>query len=331
MQTIFNTPAPSFNIEEALNIIRKEYDINGEIKELYSDRDQNFHIANKSKNFILKISNPAEQISVLDLQDKAVEYILKNHTNIQIPKRIGPIIQKEKDGKIFLVRLLNYIEGNFLHEKKITKNRHKDIGVFLAKLNNALEGFDHPGAHRKFDWDVRQTGLIEKKLKYIAPIDQKTICHFLNEFEKNIIPFRNELKMSIIHNDANDHNIMIDKEGKMIGIIDFGDMVYSYRALDPAICMAYIAQDNDQVLPYISSMLCGCRSACHLNQMELNSLPYLMCLRLCITVLMAAWRKRLFPKNKYLTISEKPAWKILRGMETINLQEWSDKMIRHAH
>ena len=52
MQTIFNTPAPSFNIEEALNIIRKEYDLNGEIKELYSDRDQNFHIANKSKNFI---------------------------------------------------------------------------------------------------------------------------------------------------------------------------------------------------------------------------------------------------------------------------------------
>ena len=46
--------------------------------------------------------------------------------------------------------------------------------------------------------------------------------------------------MSVIHNDCNDHNIIVN-EKKAMGIIDFGDMVYSFQVLEPAVCMAYLA------------------------------------------------------------------------------------------
>jgi hypothetical protein len=41
---------------------------------------------------------------------------------------------------------------------------------------------------------------------------------------------------------------------------------------------------------------------------------------------MATWRKRLFPDNNYLTISEKPAWKFLKKMHHEDLNEWENKI-----
>ena len=67
-----------------------------------------------------------------------------------------------------------------------------------------------------------------------------------------------------------------------------------------------------------------------LRQSELASTIYLMCSRLCITVSMAAWRKILFPDNKYLTISESSAWKLLRMMEKQDMGEWSSRLVEHA-
>jgi hypothetical protein len=45
---------------------------------------------------------------------------------------------------------------------------------------------------------------------------------------------------------------------------------------------------------------------------------------------MATWRKNLFPNNKYLTISEKPAWKFLKKMHQEDLKEWKNKIISNV-
>tara|TARA_Y100001934_G_scaffold237550_1_gene289832 strand:- start:451 stop:591 length:141 start_codon:yes stop_codon:yes gene_type:complete len=45
---------------------------------------------------------------------------------------------------------------------------------------------------------------------------------------------------------------------------------------------------------------------------------------------MSAWRKKLFPKNKYLTISEAPAWSALNKLSKINLSKLSDDIIKNV-
>ena len=77
-------------------------------------------------------------------------------------------------------------------------------------------------------------------------------------------------------------------------------------------------------------MLKGYHAKFPLQQSELASTIYLMCSRLCITVSMAAWRKRLFPDNKYLTISESSAWTLLRMMEEEDMGEWSSRLVEYA-
>ena len=48
------------------------------------------------------------------------------------------------------------------------------------------------------------------------------------------------MRKSIIHNDGNDHNIILNKDGNLKGIIDFGDIIHSFTALDAAVCMVHI-------------------------------------------------------------------------------------------
>tara|TARA_Y100001968_G_C19289898_1_gene683663 strand:- start:781 stop:930 length:150 start_codon:yes stop_codon:yes gene_type:complete len=42
---------------------------------------------------------------------------------------------------------------------------------------------------------------------------------------------------------------------------------------------------------------------------------------------MSAWRKSLFPDNKYLTISEKSAWMTLEYFKNENLNEWTSHLL----
>lgn len=331
MESVFNVPPPSFTRDQIAKIVWSHYSIRGSISELFSDRDQNFLISGTDKNFILKVSNPIERAEVLDLQEKAVKHISSTEPEMQLPDQIGSITKLKKDGRTYLIRLLKFIEGHFLSDNQLTAKGYQKMGVFLGRLTNALRGFDHHGAHRRFDWDARQIDLIKSKLSYIeSSRDQKTIIHFLDQFKTNIKPFIDDLRMSIIHNDGNDHNIIVDDDSETVGIIDFGDMVFSYTVMEPSVCLAYIALGKKDPLPNMISMLNGYHSTFKLNDAELRSIIHFMCLRICLTVVMASWRKKLFPENKYLIISEASAWKFLKEMQPQDLNNWTRKLTQDA-
>ena len=160
--------------------------------------------------------------------------------------------------------------------------------------------------------------------------DKKTVTHFLNEYENNVLPIAIELKMAVIHNDGNDHNILVDEDGETTGIIDFGDMVYSYQVAEPAVCMAYLGLEKEDAFTPMAQILKGYHSCFSLNNSELKSVIYLVCIRLCISVTMSAWRMKLFPENKYLSVSQKPAWKLLRYLETEDLEKFADRLTKYV-
>jgi hypothetical protein len=105
---------------------------------------------------------------------------------------------------------------------------------------------------------------------------------------------------------------LVDRNGRFNGIIDFGDMVYSYRAAEPAICMSYVALGKGESYKAMANILKGYHSKFPLKNIELEAITYISFIRLCISVTMAAWRTKLFPSNKYLLISQEKAWNYLR-------------------
>ena len=157
---------------------------------------------------------------------------------------------------------------------------------------------------------------------------QKTVAHFLNEYEQHVSPL--DLRMAVIHNDGNDYNVLINGKGETTGIIDFGDTVYSYQVAEPAVCMAYVGLEKDDPFSAMAQVLKGYHSVFRLHDAEINAAIYLSCVRLCISVTMSAWRMKLFPENEYLSVSQKPAWDLLQKLEKENLNEWSNRLIATA-
>tara|TARA_Y100000817_G_scaffold195592_1_gene152989 strand:+ start:156 stop:1154 length:999 start_codon:yes stop_codon:yes gene_type:complete len=331
MKSVFNVSPPAFTKNEIAEIARKHYKVKGDIDELFSDRDQNFIVKDSCNSSIIKVYNQMENESIIDLQEKVINHILDTEPSIKVPKQIGPTITLQKNGHSYLIRHLEYLEGNFLSEIKLSNEDHLKMGMFLGRLSKCLNGFDHPAAHREFDWDARQVGLMKNKLKFIeSPKDRNMISDFIDEFERYITPLIGQMRMSVIHNDGNDNNILSDNNNETIGIIDFGDIVNSYTAMESAVCLAYVAIREIDPLPKMISVLKGYQSIFPLSKAELGSMIYLVCMRVCTTLLMATWRKNLFPHNKYLTISEKPAWKFLRKMHQEDLNEWKNKIISNV-
>jgi ethanolamine-phosphate phospho-lyase len=76
----------------------------------------------------------------------------------------------------------------------------------------------------------------------------------------------------------------------------------------------------------MAQILKGYYSCFSLNNSELKSVIYLVCIRLCISVTMSAWRMKLFPENKYLSVSQKPAWDLLRKLENEDLGKLTDRL-----
>ena len=330
MASVFDTKPPDYSEIDAVRICEIHYNMHGKAVDLYSERDQNFlFIAEDDRKFVLKIFNPAEDRSILEMQHKTILFIRSKDPGLGVPIQVGEIQIMEKDEVSNFVRLISYLDGQFLKDAALDEKSCEKLGGFLGRLSHAMDGFSHPAADREFEWDVRSVSLIKSRMAYLEKDEQqKTVAYFLNEYEQHVSPF--DLRMAVIHNDGNDYNVLINENGETTGIIDFGDMVYSYQVAEPAVCMAYVGLEKDDPFSAMAQVLKGYHSVFPLHDAEIIAAIYLSCVRLCISVTMSAWRMKLFPENEYLSVSQKPAWIFLNKMENEDLSEWSNRLVNYV-
>src|SRR5919112_4179474 len=79
------TPPPSFTGEEAEATITSIYGLHGSTTPLDSERDQNFRVtAPDGREFLLKISNPADDHASLDMQTQAMLHIARQDPELPV-------------------------------------------------------------------------------------------------------------------------------------------------------------------------------------------------------------------------------------------------------
>ncbi len=61
----------------------------------------------------------------------------------------------------------------------------------------------------------------------------------MQQFKDHFLPLRSLLPSSLIHNDGNDHNIVLDDGHHICGLIDFGDMACTPIVVELAVTIAY--------------------------------------------------------------------------------------------
>ncbi len=318
---------PKFNLREAKKIARELFGLEVEAKYLAGYSCRNFYLCNRQgKEFVLKISSQGETRDELDLQNKAMEYLGSKLPRIKFPKALpalnGEVINEVqgRDGHKYYVRLLTYIPGEvFSRLKEPALSVWKDLGSLLGFVDQALLDFHHPAARREIPWDLKNVLWAKERLKFIEDKEKRRLIDFhLAQLEYRVLPELDRLRQSIIYNDANENNLIIEladsdlgKRPKIVGLIDFGDMVETYTVAEIAIALTYAMMNKDDPFAVASSLLSAYHCIFPLKEEEIEVLPDLILARLCISVTMSAWRQKEEPTNKYISISQKPAWALL--------------------
>ncbi|MEL6926985.1 MAG: phosphotransferase, partial [Bacteroidota bacterium] len=148
------------------------------------------------------------------------------------------------------------------------------------------------------------------------PKQRALAAYYYNLFESEAKSQFAHLRESVIYNDANDYNVLTN-QGQVNGLIDFGDLVYSHSINDLAITIAYAAMDKDDPLATAIQITKGFNKVFPLQEAELRALFPLICIRLLVSVTVAAINRRDHPDNAYLFVSEKPAWQLLEQFRQV--------------
>ena len=307
--------------QEATKILYANYDIEGSVIELDGEIDFNFKVNSvDGKNYLLKISRSGFNSEYIDFQIKLLDHLNKN-CEIEIAGNELTVdgekscIIKDNLGKERSVRLLSWIEGRLWSSANpINKSLRNDLGSKTAMISKSLTNFSHSFSKRKIEWDISNSLWVEDYIEKFEVGEKKIIKEFIKDFKAGL-PIFNKLKKSIIHNDINDNNIIISNDllnPKIESIIDFGDSVFTQTINDLAITCSYGIMNLNDPLSACCDIVNGYNAVSKISDDELKILFNLVSMRLIISVTKSLINKVKEPENKYLLISEKSAWEVLK-------------------
>ncbi|MGA3019168.1 MAG: aminotransferase class III-fold pyridoxal phosphate-dependent enzyme [Bryobacteraceae bacterium] len=327
--------APRFSAEEAVRFARELYGLDTVASPLPSERDQNFHLRDASgAQFVLKIANQEESHAVLDLQNSLLTFLAAQPTGLEFPRVVpastGNTIASVtgSDGVKYFVRLLTWVDGICMaqaapHSAELLRS----LGAALARVDSALERFSHPAAHRALHWDLRQAALARTHLD-LLPEERRPMVEPI--FEAWATIDWSALRSSVIYNDANDYNILVDASGsRVVSLLDFGDVVHSATVCDLAIALAYAMLDKPDPIAAAAEVTGAYHQVRPLTAPEVEALYTLAATRLASSVCYAAWQARQAPGNLYLNISNQPAWALIERLAALPAG-WAGEVLRRA-
>jgi len=316
-ETSYSTVAdrPRFSDAVVGGILHDVYEIDGDLHGLPSERDQNFRVAvGGSPRYVVKVSNATEHPQVVDLQCRAMEHLSAAGIDcpVAVPATDGQTV-RTVDGHLFWV--LTFLPGELMARRtERSPELLHAFGAFLGRVTHALADFEHPAAERDLQWDVTRSGDVMSR--YLPDVDearQPLLEVALQGFTERVAPALPSLPRSVIHNDANDHNVLIDGDA-ITGLIDFGDMVHSVTINELAVGCAYAALGQSDPLAAVRSVTDGYAASAPLSDLERELLPDLVRTRLATSVAISAHQHALEPHNAYLTVSEEQAWRVLGAL-----------------
>ena len=313
--------APRFERGAAAALARTFYGLDAAASSLPSERDQNFLLETpEGKRFVLKIANATEAHDMLDAQNAAMLHLAHTGMTPQVvAAKSGETIARTEDG--YAVRLLSWLRGEPLGTRPRSSALLEDLGFRLGQIATALASFDHPAAHRRFHWDL---ALAHETISEHASLMPDASLRELVLRVAGYVRCRDEetlrrVRSSVIHGDANDYNVLVDESGSRVtGVIDFGDMLYSYSVAEPAVAIAYAVLDQPAPLEAARAIVRGYHAACPLSEDELSVLFGLVQLRLCVSASLAAHQQRQRPDDEYLAISQAPLRRTLPVLAAIH-------------
>lgn len=310
--------APSFETRAAEKLARDLFGRSGVATALPSERDQNFLITGSDgESMVLRIANKLEQESMVRAQVAVLERL-----SPRLPLVAAPLVTTREgrkvarvngpDGRPHWIWAVAWLDGvPMARASRRSPAMLEHFGATVGALGNALAGFDHAALRREFQWDLaRGRRVVDMHRQLITDSEvARAVDASMRSFDRYTAALLPNLPLAAIHGDLNDHNVLVTVtddigEWRVSGLLDFGDMVWSYAAADLAIAMAYAALDAADPLENMRLLVRGFVRERTLSDTEVDALFGLAVLRLCVSACLAAEQRSHAPDNAYLGISQ---------------------------
>ena len=319
------TPPPALHQGDVAEVLRRFFNLEGRLSPLVSERDQNFSLLTATgKQFVVKISNPAEDPQVTDFQNSALDHIHKADPRVPVPAvtqsvsgdKTVPIT--DADGRTCRMRVLTWLSGVTLQSRN-SQCPEGSLGHWLARLDSALAGLTHPAQHFSLLWDISQTVRLSEILAAVEDPEARDICRrHISHFEAVVSPAVSRFRKQVIYNDMNPHNVLVDIKGqtRVVGIIDFSDIVHAPLVFDVAVACAYVCRTGSRPFDGVYRLLGAYARVIALRPEEIRWVFDLIQMRFTVGVVIANWSAARFPENRsYIMENEKRARSMLALMD----------------
>ena len=257
---------------------------------LDTERDDSFRLTTAHGDRVLKVAHPADDTSVIGPQLRALQHASKADRRLPLQR----IVRTAFGGPLHLLQngrvswMFEWMPGTLLRDASEGRPQFDALGTALGRLSRALRTFELDELPRVSAWDLQTVPRLTTLLG-VFPSD--SVAEALRRFDDRVEPHLSALPTQVIHNDFNAGNVLVDPDAEefVVGILDFGDVVYSLRIADLAIALAYQISPMRHSLRDLDPMIAAFDRQVRLMPVEREVLPDLITARFAQRILINQW------------------------------------------
>jgi len=303
--------------------LHDNYGLRGRLERLAGENLNYLLTTEEGARYVVKIVDEHMPPAVVEMEFAAMEYAVSAGFPVKLPK----IIQ-DKYGNIetginihtnneYRLRLINFLHGNVLeYLPDISMKLIENVGISLARYHLAMQGFDHPAAHRNHRWNLAEAGQHRDKITLLRDTGKAALMTWGFDAWAQVRNSLDSMPWQFIHGDMNRENILVEGD-QVTGLVDFGDACFNPVVCDLAICLSYMMMDKDNPLEAMGVALDGYLGVRALSRAERDVILPLVCGRLVTSLTVSAERRGIDPDNPNWFGGEDSAWALLQTLKEL--------------
>jgi 4-aminobutyrate aminotransferase-like enzyme/Ser/Thr protein kinase RdoA (MazF antagonist) len=265
IDAVLTADPPRFDEAEAVAIGRACFGVDADgAVDLGSERDQTFLLTlDRTPVAVLKGSNAAESTATLDMEALVVSHIARVDPSLPVARPLMHLTAEDPDDPLSYRALSGGDGANWCRAYPVMPGRMRSEpselsdraviawGETVARLAKAMRGFSHPSAHRCIPWDLKAVPMVRGMVAAIRTPEWRTaVEQVLDRYDAVIAPRWESLRAQVVHGDLNVGNAIVDNDGMITGIIDFGDMSHTALITDLASVIDSLVLDRPGDEPF---------------------------------------------------------------------------------
>jgi hydroxylysine kinase len=309
--------------EIVLSALRDHYGLDGTLHPIDTEKDSTFRLRRSdpsASDMLVKVSPPDEPLQVVRCQTDVIDWMQQVAPDIPVQTVQRTLrgqnhhVMHDESGQLLgVLRVLEFIPGTMLGDAEATPEQLRKVGAMLARVDLALQDFDHPGIERPLVWDIGRFMLLEPLLEYEPSAERRRMAEqAFDLYRTELEPVRAQLRSQVIHGDFSAFNAVVDPEDEafVTGVIDFGDVQRGPVIFDPAVLFAnHLRPAPDHPWQTARDMLTGYLDVHPLDDEEIRLLAIASLARVVLRALVTNWRTVQVPERaEYLRMHAREDW-----------------------